>query len=353
MHRRKRLRLFMIERPDALRNIALLMLVFSVVKLCSVVLDGKGYAPASTRIEKLPENSAVSDASTKKASVEASKLSPSNVGDTIYSLTLPVADGLSYADHSGLFDGELSADGIDVKNYSDYSPDYGRLLNSGIDLTDIGNDPLVLVIHTHSSEAYTMADGDEYEESDPYRTEDRSKSIIHVGDVLCARLSDAGIGVIHDRELYDYPSYTGSYSRSLESVLGWLEKYPGIKIILDIHRDAIEEADGSAYKTVASVNGRQCAQIMIVAGTDSSGLEHPEWEENLKLALKLQYAMDSIYPGLARPINLSQYRYNQDVSPGALIIEVGTNGNTLSEASDAIGYFADCLEEVIKNGRAN
>ena len=248
----------------------------------------------------------------------------------------------------GVFSGELSADGLSVKNYTDYDVDYTALLNEPLALRDTSEDgPLVLVIHTHGSEAYAPDPGDSYEESDPSRTEDRSHSVVRVGDELVRALEERGVPAVHDRELYDYPSYTGSYARSLESAEAWLEEYPSIQLVIDLHRDAIENEDGSFVRTVASVSGCESAQVMLVAGTDYSGLEHPEWRENLKLALRLQYAMDALYPTLARPLNLSQYRYNQDICPGALIAEVGTNGNTLGEALTAVRLFADAAAEVV------
>lgn len=235
--------------------------------------------------------------------------------------------------------------GVYLKNNTEYSLDDS--IASGADITLSSDGPQVLIIHTHGSESYTPDGDDVYEESDPSRTEDKNYNMVRIGDELAELLESRGIGVIHDRELYDYPSYTGSYGRSLEAAKEYISKYPSIKIVLDIHRDALE-GDGVTYKTVANLDGYDpCSQIMLVVGTDYSGLEHDNWRENLKFAVTLQKAMDEKYPTLARPITISSSRYNQHLTEGALIVEVGTNGNTLKESLTAIRLFGDVASDVL------
>ena len=195
----------------------------------------------------------------------------------------------------------------------------------------------ILILHTHATEAYTPVPGEEYVPSDPYRTTDPTRSVIRVGDVLQQTLEAQGLTVIHDRTLYDWPGYTGAYDRSGAAALRALEEHPGVGIIIDLHRDALG-GEEPAYKTVAHTEGG-AAQVMLVVGTGENGLAHPDWQENLKLALALQLAMRESCPGLARPIQLARERYNQHLSPGALLLEVGTNGNTLSEAEQAAEAF--------------
>ena len=138
-----------------------------------------------------------------------------------------------------------------------------------------------------------------------------------------------------------------SYSRSYESIQSYLDMYPSIKIVIDLHRDAIQAADGTVYKTIAQVEDTTCAQVMMVMGTDAAGLNHPNWRENLKLALQLQNEMNTLYPSLAKPIWLSEYRYNQQATPGSMLVEIGCTGNTLEEALAAVRYFADAASNVI------
>ena len=157
---------------------------------------------------------------------------------------------------------------------------------------------------------------------------------------LTALFERAGLRVLHDREIYDYPSYTGSYSRSGEAVARYLQEYPGIAVVLDIHRDALG-TDGVIYKTMAEEEGTVSSQIMLLVGTDASGLEHPNWRSNLALALYLQEAAGRKHPTLMRPVELVAQRYNQHLTTGSLILEVGSSGNTLQEALAAIRLFAD------------
>lgn len=234
---------------------------------------------------------------------------------------------------------ETMAGAIDVQNSSGYEIDVAALLTEGPGLQLQKDRPQILIIHTHSSEAYTPDDFDFYEASDNSRTQDPKFNIIRVGDALTEALRGYGLEVIHDREIYDYPSYTGSYTRSGEAIEQYLAKYPELAMVIDVHRDAIYQGD-VVYKTVAEGQGDPCAQTMLVMGSSGSGLHHPDWRENLKLALYLQSAIYQKTPSLLRPIKLVPERYNQHLTHGSMILEVGSNGNTLQEALNAVELFA-------------
>ena len=227
-----------------------------------------------------------------------------------------------------------------VHNRTKLAVDFDALAAEGLSLRLPAGEPQVLIIHTHSSEAYAQDPYDPYDASDPYRTEDPAHSVIRVGDALAERLEKSGLTVLHDVELYDYPSYTGSYSRSGAAVERYLAEYPSLRVVIDLHRDAIGNGD-VVYKTHASFDGRSSAQVMLLAGTGENGLPHPNWRENLKLALYLQNAASERWPTLTRPIELVSERYNQQLCPGMLILEVGSTGNTLSEAVLAAELFGD------------
>ncbi|MEL4106173.1 stage II sporulation protein P [Oscillospiraceae bacterium WX1] len=236
---------------------------------------------------------------------------------------------------------------IAVNNKTDYTLDTQALLKEPLGISLTAGKPAVLIIHTHSSEAY-MPDGkDQYAVSDTFRTQNKSYSVIRVGDELASAYESKGIKVIHDTGVYDYPSYQGAYNRSYDAIAAYLKKYPTIKLVIDLHRDAIQAADGTVYKTLAEVGGTTCSQVMFVIGSNASGLNHPNWQENFKLALHIQDEMNSLYPSLAKPIELSQYRYNQQAAPGSMIVEVGCTGNTLDESLTAARYFADASSKVI------
>ncbi len=232
------------------------------------------------------------------------------------------------------------AGGINIDNRTDYEIDIAGLLTEGPSQKLQKGQPQILIIHTHSSEAYTMDDFDRYEASDNSRTQDPKYNVIRVGDALTDALRSHGLEVIHDREIHDYPSYTGSYTRTGEAISQYIDKYPSIALVIDVHRDAIGSGD-VVYKTVAEGEGNPCAQTMFVVGSNASGLEHPNWKENLKLALYLQSAIHCKHPTLQRPVKLVQERYNQQLTSGSLILEVGSNGNTLQEALNAIELFAE------------
>jgi stage II sporulation protein P len=236
-----------------------------------------------------------------------------------------------------------------VNNTTPYELDLPQILSAPPSLTLGGGAPLVLILHTHGSEAYTPDAGSSYEASDLFRTEDREYNIIRVGDELAECLTARGFSVIHDTGIYDYPSYQGSYGRTDAVVASYMESYPEISLVIDLHRDAITAPDGSQYKTVAHIGDTTCSQIMFFMGTDAAGLQHPGWRENFKLSLYIQNEMNAIYPSLTRPIYLSQYRYNQHRSPGSLLVEVGSAGNTLDESLAAVRLFADAYANVIES----
>lgn len=232
--------------------------------------------------------------------------------------------------------------GMSIKNQTGYFVDAAQLLKAGADITLPAEDVQILIIHTHSSEAYTQAGLDRYRPSDTNRTEDTKFNIVRIGDELTEILTEEGLNVIHDRGIYDYPSYTGSYTRSGQAVQQYLETYPNIGIVLDIHRDALG-SEGVVYKTMAEEDGVCASQIMLLAGSDGSGLEHPDWRRNLGLAVYLQNAVMENNPTLMRPIALVNERYNQHLCPGSLIVEVGSSGNTLQEALAAVRLFGRAI----------
>lgn len=228
--------------------------------------------------------------------------------------------------------------GLSIKNTSGYDIDIDSVLSAGCPIRLETGKPQILIIHTHSSEAYSPAGLDKYDDLGTNRTLDQSLNVIRIGKELAKIFEDCGLNVIHDTQVFDYPSYTGSYNRSCEAVEKYLADYPSIKIVIDLHRDALC-SDTVTYKTTATEQGVCASQVMLFVGSDASGLEHPNWRQNLSLAIYLQNAVCQSYPSLMRPITLTKYRYNQHLSPGSMIIEVGSNGNTLQEALAAIRLF--------------
>ncbi len=244
------------------------------------------------------------------------------------------------------FPGEL-AQSIEVKICGDYQPDLPALMEKPVELDFSGTEPRILVLHTHASESYTQSPGWEYTSGTPYRCQDEERSVVKVGTLVAQRLEEAGIPVIHDKTFHDQPSYNHSYSRAMETISYWMEKYPTIQMVIDVHRDAVELENHEQYATSAIVNGTQSAQVMLVIGSDEGGLYHPTWEKNLSWALKLQAQMDRQFPGLARPLLFYPQRYNQHAAPGSIVLEVGTTGDTMEKALTAADAFCQVLIQVI------
>lgn len=225
----------------------------------------------------------------------------------------------------------------------DYRPNIKELLAQPLfwDLT--GNEPTVLIIHTHASESYTKQAGQNYAETTEFRTLNTAYNMVALGDKLAALLEQAGIRVIHDRTLHDYPSYNSAYTNSRQAAQSFLSRYPSIQVVLDLHRDAALNSDGSQYAPTLTVNGETVAQLMLVVGSDASGMLHPRWKENLAAAVKLQALLERQAPGITRPTILRAQRYNHDLSDGAMIVEIGTAGNSLQQAMAAVPYLAEAL----------
>lgn len=239
------------------------------------------------------------------------------------------------------------ADGVYIFNKTKQTVNVAQLSATPPDWTLNETAPQVLIVHTHGSEAYHPEGNDIYEASDPYRTTDTNYNMIRVGDALTQVLEAKGIGVIHDKTMYDYPAYRGSYDRSLTAVQSYLQQYPTIQVVLDLHRDALAGSDGSIYKAVTTIDGEQVAQVMLVLGSDDGGLEHPNWQENTRFAIWLQKRLNEEYPTLARPMSLRTSRYNQQVSVGALLVEIGCHGNTLQEAIRGAKLFGNSLASLL------
>ncbi len=195
----------------------------------------------------------------------------------------------------------------------------------------------ILLYHTHTTEAF----------QGETRTQDNSRNVVAVGEKVAAELEAAGFGVVHDTTCHDYPSYNGSYDRSGETIQRNLEQYPGIQVAIDIHRDALGTSDARTKPTVM-VNGRKAAQIMIVSGCDDDGtIGFPDWEYNLRLAVRCQQAVSDLYPSLARPLSFCPKKYNEHMTHGSILVEFGTDASTLDEVLYSGELFGKALVQTL------
>ena len=237
-------------------------------------------------------------------------------------------------------DGYVRVENVFIKNTSRQTVE--DIAFDGTFAAKLGADaPQVLILHTHGSEAYTMPEGQEYVSTGTFRTADGSVSVIRVGDEIAAALSQHGISVLHDRALYDDPEYNGAYYRAEDAIEAYLEKYPSISFILDVHRDALEDKAGHQYKVITREDP-SCAQVSLVMGSSWEG-----WQENLKLAVAVQQHLTDQYPTLMRPVTVRNSDYNEYFTPGSLLVEVGAAGNSLDEALAAARLFAHGFAEVV------
>lgn len=250
---------------------------------------------------------------------------------------------------SGGGTGYLNAQGISLFNRTEKTVDLDAVAQAGTSLAfqSAQAGPQVLIMHTHGTESYARDGTEPYTETGVARTTDTNYNMIRVGDEIARIFEEMGLNVIHDREIYDYPSYNDAYTNARAGIEAYLAQYPTIQMVLDVHRDALVDSDGTIYKPVLQIDGVKTAQVMLLVGTDDAGATFPDWTEHLALAMEIQQQMNSLWPGLARPITLRTARFNQQLTKGSLLVEVGSHGNTLEEALAGARLFARSAAKVL------
>ncbi|MCH3973022.1 MAG: stage II sporulation protein P [Oscillospiraceae bacterium] len=285
-----------------------------------------------------------SAAASRAASSQASSAAQSTISLPSGRLTTQKLPGKELG--GGIYETDLSdsgesACGIHYKNANqNHKLDVASVLKERPPLkikTD--GTPMVLIYHTHTTEAYAGVT----------RTRDASKSVVAVGEALAKSLRAAGIGAVHDTTIHDDPAFNGSYTRSAETMRKNLSKYPSIQVTIDVHRDTMTSQSGTRYKPTVLVNGRRACQIMIISGCDDNGtLDFPGWEQNLRLAVRLQKSAADLCPHLMRPLSFGPTRYNEQITPGSLLAEFGTEVNSLDEATYSGALFGKVLAQQLK-----
>lgn len=241
-----------------------------------------------------------------------------------------------------------AGDLVNIRSSWDCALTPRELVMEKLDWDLTGDEPTVLIYHTHAMESYTPQTGEDYTEEVPFRTADLDYNMVSIGTRLAELLENAGISVLHDTTLHDAASYNGSYASSRETVEKYLAQYPSIRLVLDIHRDAAEDGSGHQVAATAETAQGDTARLMLVLGSEAGGLYNPNWQENYALAVKLQVVLEQESPGLCRELHLTDQRYNQDLSPGALLIEVGAAGNSHDEALRAMTPLAEAIAALSK-----
>ena len=228
---------------------------------------------------------------------------------------------------------------VNIKKELSKKPSFGKITK---------DEPYILIYHTHTTEGYELLDKGWYSSQYDSRTKDINKTVVRVGDEIAERLEKSGFKVIHDKTIYD-ASYNGAYGRSLKNVEKILEENPSIVITLDVHRDAIHYDSGTRCKPTAEINGKKAAQVMIISGAEEGEIEdYPDWAQNLTFAIALQEKVEENYKGLMRPLFFCQRKYNMHVTPCSLLLEMGTDANTLDEAVYSGRLIGDSLAELLE-----
>ena len=235
-----------------------------------------------------------------------------------------------------------------LNNETFYNPNVSALLKTDISASPT-YEPLVLVLHTHTSEGYlsqnaTYIDGDLGEIT---YTEDEEFNMLAVGKAFIAGLNKKGITAIHCTVMHDEAGLSGSYERAAQSIQFFREHYPSIRYVVDLHRDAILTADGEYVRAVTEVEGKSVAQVLPVVGSDAGGWEHDAWEGNLALALQLRQMLNQNNNALCRPVMIKRSTYNQEMAPYAILLEIGTGANSIDEAIAAATLTGEAFAKVI------
>lgn len=236
---------------------------------------------------------------------------------------------------------DADADALTFTNKIGAVFDAQELLLQPLDWSLRSEEPTVLIYHTHTTESYENTEN--YKESSSYRTLDSKYNMLSIGSHLAERLEEAGIHVIHATNIHDHPDYNSAYSRSKQTVADYMAQYPSIRLVLDLHRDAYEDGQGNQATNTVPVGQSRASKLMFLVGTDIASGDHPGWRDNMALAVKLQALMERQVAGVCRPITLRSAAFNQFFSPGALLVEVGTAGDTRQNALAAADILADAI----------
>lgn len=236
-----------------------------------------------------------------------------------------------------------------VKNTTNFNLDIASELSKKPEIT-IKNtsEPQVLIFHTHTSEGYMTHDRNFCYESFYPRSKNNSENVTMVGNAIVKSLKKNGINAIHCIVQHDNPTYNGSYVRAAKTIREYIEKYPSIQVVIDVHRDSIGDSTSGKVKPTFVFNGKKAAQMMIISGCDINGKnDFPNWEKNLRLTLRVQKACESMFPGMMRAMKFAEVKYNMNLTPGSMLIEVGSDVNTLTEAVYTGEMFGQALSKIL------
>ncbi len=348
------------RRTVSINKIAFLCLILSIIIVCGVF----SFPPnaLSSKTEQNVTKTYSSESETVKINTEKNKSEIQSAASILFSgysdiskAELKAKELLSEASNNGKIISEdyssknatLALGSLYVRNTTkNNSINMEAYLKKSVIANISKNKPVALIYHTHSSESYQITENDFY--SDSLVADFETLGIIRVGDALCSAIESHGYKVIHDRTVYD-TSYSGAFERSRKNVADVLRKNPSIQVVIDLHRDSITRKDGSRVKTVTEIGGKKVAQIQIITGCEEGAVkDFPNWEKNLTFALRLQKSISDSHPNAVRPLLFCARKYNMDLVPCALNIEIGTDANTVREAVYSAEILGNSISELIK-----
>ena len=224
---------------------------------------------------------------------------------------------------------------------TDHLFDAEKLLGKDMTIKQKNEKPQILIYHTHSQEDYI--------DSRPGVPED---TVVGVGTFLKNILEEQyGYNVIQDKTQYDIKNgkldRNLAYKYALAGIEKILKENPTIEVVIDLHRDALK-------KRSTMIDGKEVAQVMLLNGLSRdqngplAGLDNPNLQENLAFSLQLQLKSQDKYPGLFYKNYLKPLRFNLHVRPKAILMELGTEENTLQSARNAMVPFAEILDDVLQ-----
>ncbi len=314
------------------------------------VLSAKSVIPAEKEENIITFSSNAETTTTIETTTTTSASTAVTTVTSTTTTTVPTGENIKKVSEEQLIKGTVSYGKINVKNTNkNHSINIKEMLSRKPDC-EIEKDGgyQVLVIHTHTTESYAAEDRSWYDTDTEWRSTDGNKNITSLGAIISEELNKSGIKTLHVTVKHDYPKYNGAYTRAKETISEYLEKYPTIKMVIDVHRDSITRTDGTKVKPTAMIEGKKAAQVMIISGCDDEGdLNFPDWEYNLRMAVRLQKQLTEDWPGLARPLYFAPFRYNMHMTHNSLLIEIGTEVNTLEEAQYTALLVSKSLSAVL------
>lgn len=204
--------------------------------------------------------------------------------------------------------------------------------------------PLVGIYSTHDYESYIseFPQGLVKGENDLWKVasyDHARKTVVTLGNTLAVELKSLGVATVHAPFPHQDLGYSFAYRSSRTTVKEILRKVPSTKVLLDLHRDGVWGLD-----TKVTIQGKPAAKIRCIIGKD----QQPNWEKNKAFCDKLITRLEKTYPGLTLPTMVKDDTYNQDLLPGAILLEIGGAMNRYEEAEESVKFLAKVLAAMIR-----